>query len=174
MLTTQDSGSVRNHAFVYLLMVLVSILFAGCSGLGDKIVDWTPVNIIIEAVDSEGNSIISPEMPGMSLTFKGETYTVKPEGTRTKAYLAVIYGLIAQPMYEIDDKTIYRLVFGEIDGAEDMDEDILLHWPDGSEDLIQYHCSNHRQWPSIKCDRSWKLNGKPHDGGVFRFSGKSI
>ena len=152
------------------VMMLVSILVASCRGLGDYIVDWTPVNIIIEAVDSDGNSIISPEIPGMSLTFKGETYTVKPDETGTKAYFAVMNGLVAR---QKQDGT-YNLVFGQIDGAEDMDEDILLHWPDGSEDVIHYHCSDHRKWPTIKCNRSWKLNGKPHEGGTFLFSGKNL
>ena len=28
--------------------------------------DWAPVNVYIEAVDTDGNSIISPDMPGTS------------------------------------------------------------------------------------------------------------
>lgn len=151
-------------------IVLASILAVGCSGPEGYIVDWAPVDIIIDAVDSDGNSIISPEMQGMSLTFKGETYTVKPEETETKAFLAVMNGLVARKK---QDET-YSLVFGHIDGAEDMDEDIRLHWPDGSEDVIHYHCSDHREWPKIKCNRSWKLNGEPHEGGTFSFSGKNL
>ena len=163
--------------------ILSILLMTGCEGIGGLIVDWAPVVISIEAVDAEGNSIISPDMPGMTLTFKGVTYTVKevsipvtiPVALQTRAYNAVMAGLIAVPMYEIDGEIVYRLEFGEIDGAADMDEDILLHWPDGSEDVIHYHCSDHREWPSIKCNRSWKLNGKKHeDGCVFRFSGKNL
>ena len=144
----------------------------------DWIVDWAPVNVYIEAFDADGNSIISPEMPGMSLTFKGETYTVKevgePSQIRTKAYLAIMEGLLAVPQYEVDGKTVYHLVFGEIDGAADMDEDLVLNWPDGSEDVIRYHCSDHREGENPKCNRSWKLNGKAHEGSTFRFSGKSL
>ena len=161
-------------------MALSAVLTAGCEALSgdDWVVDWYPVNVYIEAVDAEGNSIISPDMPGMTLTFKGETYTVKEvenrEEVRTKAYLAIMEGLIAQPTMEVDGKTVYRLVFGEIDGAADMDEDLVLNWPDGSRDVIHYHCSDHREGRNPKCNRSWKLNGQKHEGNTFRFSGKSL
>ena len=158
-------------------LVLSTLLMTGCVGL-TPIVDWNPVHIFIEAVDAEGNSILSPDMPDMTLTFKGETYSVTdgyyPVQPPTRAYLPRMYGLVAQPMYEIDGKTVYRLAFGEIDGAADMDEDILLHWPDGTEDVIHYRCSNHRSWPEVKCKRTWKLNGEVHEGETFRFAGKSL
>ena len=57
------------------LLAFTAILAAGCGK--DWIVDWAPVNVFIEAQDAEGNLIISPDMPGMTLTFQGETYTVK-------------------------------------------------------------------------------------------------
>ena len=159
--------------------VTLSVLLAAtsCEEIigGGLIVDWTPVNVYIEAFDSDNNSIISPEMPGMTLTFKGETYTVRDKSSDvTKAYLAIMDGLLAVPQYEVDGKTVYHLVFGEIDGADDMDEDIVLNWPDGSQDVIHYHCSNHREWPEPKCNRNWKLNGSKHEGSIFKFSGKSL
>lgn len=82
--------------------------------------------------------------------------------------------LLAVPQYEINGKTVYRLVFGEIDGAADMDEDIVLNWPDGSKDVTHYHCSDHREGRHPKCNRSWELNGSEHEGNTFRFSGKSL
>ena len=163
------------------LIALMGILLTGCEGIfnNDIIVDWTPVEIYIYATDSDGKSIIQPDMPGMTLTFKGETYTVKDWNDRfkniqTKAYLAILYGLYAQPSLTGEDPTQYRLYFGEIDGAADMDEDIILKWPDGSTDTIHYHCSNHKEGRNPKCDRSWKLNGKKHQGGTFTFSGKGV
>jgi hypothetical protein len=158
-------------------LVLSALLLTGCDYFAPKIVDWNPVHVFIEAVDTEGNSILSPDMPEMTLTFQGETFHVT-EGyypvPATKMYLPTMYGLVAQPMNELNGKTVYRLAFGEIDGAADMDEDIVLHWPDGSEDVIHYHCSNHREWPQPSCKRTWKLNGKKHDGGTFRFEGKML
>lgn len=158
----------------------VMISLSGCNRQSEEmlIVDWSPVNIIIEATDSDGNSIISPEMPGMTLTYKGETYQVKKLHDRneiqTKAYLAILFGLYAEPVSDSEGNTTYRLCFGEIDGAADMDEDIILNWPDGSEDTIHYHCANHRVSPKPQCDRSWKLNGEKHEGNIFRFTGKSL
>ena len=152
---------------------LLGILMCGCDNDG-YIVDWSPVNIYIYATDSVGNSIIQPDMPGMSLTYKGETYTVKDYNEiHTRAYLAILYGLYAQKDYDTYS-TGYRLVFGEIDDAADMDEDITLNWPDGSTDVIHYHCSDHREGKHPSCDRSWKLNGKKHDSGVFYFTGKTL
>ena len=162
------------------LLTFTTVVTTGSEKIlgGGWIVDWAPVNVIIEAVDTDGNSIISPDMPGMTLTFKDVTYTVKsvekPEEGQTKAYLAIMEGLIAQPAMEVDGKTIYRLVFGEIDGAADMDEDLILSWPDGSKDVIHYHCSDHKEGRNPKCNRSWKLNGEKHEGNTFRFSGKSL
>ena len=63
----------------YGILALAGLVFAtSCEGIipGGLIVDWTPVEITIEAYDAAGNSIISPEMPGMTLTFKGTTYEV--------------------------------------------------------------------------------------------------
>ena len=159
---------------ITLLMGLFSL--SACEDFyGDLIVDWAPVSIYIEAVDADNNSIISPEMPGMSLTFQGTKYTVKTEAeAETRAYLARMKGLIAVPKQDESGKTVYQLVFGEIDGAADMDEDITLTWPDGSSDVIHYHCSDHRESRNPKCNRSWKLNGEKHDGSLFRFTGKSL
>ncbi|MBO4723704.1 MAG: hypothetical protein J5596_00085 [Bacteroidaceae bacterium] len=157
-----------------VLFALCSLLFIGCDE-ESYIVDWAPVEIIIYAEDSDGNSIIQQEMPGMTLTFQGETYTVRDwesviEEKKTRAYLAQIYGFIAETYSE--DSTAYRLYFGEIDGAADMDEDIVLTWPDGSKDTIHYHCSDHKEGKNPKCNRSWKLNGQKHSGGEFHFTGK--
>ena len=162
------------------ILAFAAVLSSGCEEVfgGDWIVDWNPVNVFIEATDADGNSIISPEMPGMTLTFRDEIYSVKGvedrEELQTKAYLAIMHGLIAQPAMEVDGKTLYRLVFGQIDGAADMDEDLVLDWPDGSRDVIHYHCSDHREGSNPKCNRSWKLNGEKHEGNTFRFSGKSL
>ena len=166
---------MRKRITVSLLLMAALIAAPACESImGNYIVDWAPVNLYITATDAAGNSIISPDMPGMTLTFQGKTYPVRnwddrrKEAIPTKAYLAVLDGLFAQP-YATSGERLYRLWFGEIDGALDMDEDILLKWPDGSEDTIHYHCSDHREGRTPKCNRSWKLNGKKHSGNAFHF-----
>ena len=175
----------------HLLIVMKKLLFSllslaviatACEEIipGGMIVDWAPVEITMEAYDAAGNSIISPEMPGMTLTFKGTTYEVQDPASRrdeyqTKAYMAIMAGLQAHPVQgDQGEIAKYILWFGEIDGAKDMDEDIVLNWPDGSSDTIHYHCGNHREWPEPKCDRTWKLNGTKHSGSNFIFNGKSL
>ena len=159
---------------LFAITALASAFLCGCERNNGMIVDWSPVNIVIYATDSQGNSIISPDMPGMTLTFQGETYTVQDGPMHTKAYLAQMYGLYTQVIDTTASPRQYKLCFGEIDGAKDMDEDITLNWPDGSTDVIHYHCSDHREGKNPGCDRSWKLNGKKHDSGAFHFTGKSL
>lgn len=162
---------------LFKIMILGAVLVASAcnnttGGLspddgGDWIVDWAPVNVYILAQDNTGKSLISEDMPGMSVTFKGETYTVQPA---PKAYLAIMEGLIAEKNHAGE----YYLRFGEIDGAADMDEDIVLSWPDGTTDTIHYHCSDHKGGRNPSCNRTWKLNGQDHGGDIFVFIGKDI
>ncbi len=162
-----------NKANIFLLVSSLFVLFSCSKHSEPDIVDWYPVIITINATDAGGNSIISPEMPGMSLKFKGESYSVKSsfefESVQTKTYLARFFGLVA-----VQENDGYQLWFGEIDGAFDMDEDIVLSWPDGSKDTIHYHCSDHKGGKNPSCKRSWKLNGKKCEGPVFSFTGKSL
>ena len=162
---------------LFAIAALASAFLCGCESIiNDMIVDWAPVDIEIYATDSLGNSIISPDMPGMTLTFQGETYTVQdgPDYAKgTRAYLARMYGLYTQVVDSTASPIQYKLVFGEIDGAKDMDEDITLNWPDGTTDVIHYHCSDHNE-SKLTVKRSWKLNGAKHEGSTFRFTNKSL
>ena len=165
-----------NKKSLFALSALAFIM-CGCEkNIDDPIVDWTPVEIYIYATDSQGHSIIQPDMPGMSLTFQGKTYTVRDakdyyDSIRTRAYYADMRGLLAEAVDTTANPKEYRLYFGEIDGALDMDEDITLSWPNGTTDVIHYHCSDHNE-RKITVKRSWKLNGKNHDGGTFHFTNK--
>lgn len=160
---------------LFAIATLVCAFFSGCEIIeDDRIVDWAPVNIYIYATDSAGQSIIQPDMPGMTLTFKSETYSVMDkeayyDSIRTRAYMPVMYGLLAEVVDSTANPKEYRLCFGEIDGAADMDEDITLNWPDGSTDVIHYHCSDHNE-RKLSVKRAWKLNGKEHSGSTFHFS----
>jgi hypothetical protein len=160
---------------LFAIATLVCAFFSGCEIIeDDRIVDWAPVNIYIYATDSAGQSIIQPDMPGMTLTFKGETYSVKDtrapyDSIHTRAYMPFMYGLFAEAVDTTANPKEYRLCFGEIDGAADMDEDITLNWPNGSTDVIHYHCSDHNE-SKITVKRTWKLNGKAHSGSTFHFS----
>ena len=118
----------------------------------------------------EGQDLLSPDregnyFEGATIRFQGETYAAQEDGQdrspASKAYQPSIYGY-----YLVMTGTRYCLLFGEIDGAADLDEDIVLYWRDGSTDTIHYHCSKHNQ-KNMTCQRSWKLNGKSVNGPSF-------
>lgn len=158
---------------IYVLLFLAVTAFAVSScndDEGNYIVDWAPVNLYIYAKDANGNDLVKKDMEGMTLTFKGETYAVTTRPS-TRYYATHMNGLVFQEGKEYSKSTTApnRLVFGEIDGSADMDEVFVLMWPDGSKNIIQYHCSNHEGGSNPSCKRIWKLDGKSHEGSEFKF-----
>ena len=175
----------------FVLAILLTVSFTGCEKLGgnggggDWIVDWVPVSLFLRVVDEGGKDLLDPENPnnlidGTSITFKGKTYSAsrqwyeagRPnEMPATKAILAQIYGLflVNGEMFFMNSNTAgFSLFFGEIDGARDMDEDLVVTLPNGMTGTIHYHCSNHNE-RKLSCDRSWKFNGAKHEGNIFTF-----
>lgn len=167
------------NRITFLFLMLSLTAFTSCEKIGEGwIVDWTPVSILIRVTDGDGADLLDPANPdnmidGTTITFKGETYeasrqwyeTGKPyEMPATKAILARLYGL-----FLVNSETAgFSLYFGEIDGAEDMDEYLVVTLPDGNAGTIHYHCSKHNE-RKVSCDRRWKFNGKKHDGNIFTF-----
>ncbi len=166
---------------------LVLFSLTGCAKFlngGGYIVDWSPVNVYLKIQDAAGTDLLDPDNPdnlidGTSITFQGKTYEAQRswyerasgKGPQTKAYLAQIYGL-----FLIQDKMIWNnagdgfsLIFGEIDGAADLDEDLVVHLADGTEHTIHYHCSDHVEGENPSCKRSWKLDGVDVDSNLFTF-----
>lgn len=162
-------------------LYLAGLCLAGCEILNDDypIVDWYPVNVIVTVQDKNGNDLLDPDRDGnyadgVSLTFQGQTFPVRDlepgeywDCAETKAYFATMKGLrlVHDSLYVNQSRKLcYFLVFGQIDGAEDFDEDLVIKWRDGRQDVIHYKCWNHHvrkkldgSW-DIDCKRSWKLN----------------
>ena len=172
----------------FMSFILAARLIAsltGCEKWGGMEVDWAPVSFFLRVVDEEGTDLLDPENPNnlidsASITFKGNTYnasrqwyeTGRPyEMPATKAILAQLFGLFlvnGEMFFMNSDTACFSLFFGEIDGAMDMDEDLLVTLPDGTTGTIHYHCSNHNE-RKLSCDRSWKFNGAKHEGNIFTF-----
>ena len=162
------------------------IAFTCCEKNGEgMLVDWAPVSIYLRVVDGEGSDLLDPMNPsnlidGTSITFKGETYEASRqwyetgqsyEMPATKAIFAPLYGLflVNGEMFHNNSETAgFSLFFGEIDGAADMDEDLVVTLPDGTTGTIHYHCSKHDE-RKLTCDRSWKFNGNDIAGNIFTF-----
>ena len=170
---------------VLIMSTVLMVSLTGCE-IGEGVeVDWAPVSIFLRVVDSEGTDLLNPENPnnvidGTSITFKGNTYnasrhwyeTGNPfEMPATKAIFAPLYCLflVNGEMFSNHSETAgFSLFFGEIDGAIDMDEDLVVTLSNGMTGTIHYHCSNHNE-RKLRCDRSWKFNGAKHEGNIFTF-----
>lgn len=161
------------------LVAAVPLLSSSCIGM---IVDWAPVEVVMAVLDSEGNDLLDPANPdnlidGTTITFKGDTYYASREyyekyqlEPETKAYMPHFSGLQLRMVKNVQTGAEgYCLVFGEIDGAADMDEDLVVTLANGVEHTIHYHCSRHREFPSPSCKRTWKLDGEKVDSGSFAF-----
>lgn len=168
----KKTKKMKRIKLLYCIMLIAACIgLQACSDEEEVFeVDWAPVNLYIYAENADGNDLIKEEMEGMTLTYKGETYEVTTRES-SRAYLAHMYGLVFQDAKEYSNVPAApnRLVFGEIDGEADMDEDIVLTWPDGSKNTIHYHCSDHKEGHNPSCQRTWKLDGKEHEGNEFKF-----
>ena len=172
---------------LFVLSTVMIISLVGCERIGGGAmeIDWAPESLFLRVVDGEGADLLDPENPnnlidGTSITFKGDSYnasrqwyeTGRPyEVPATKAFLARLYGLFlvnGEMFGNYSETAGFSLFFGEIDGAADMDEDLVVTLPNGMTGTIHYHCSNHNE-RKLSCDRSWKLNGTKHDGNIFTF-----
>ena len=55
----------------FALLFVSAFLFSGCA----MMTDWTPINLLIEVVDSEGNNLATPEnravLEGTTIEFNG-------------------------------------------------------------------------------------------------------
>ena len=140
------------------------------------IVDWAPVTVSITATDMYGNDLLDPLsnsciLEGTTLTFQKKTYEVSYDFINrfngAKAYMPRMYGLQLDSVRS-SDKLQYRLYFGEIDGAKDMNEDLVINWGNGTSDVINYHCWGHNE-RKLSCNHEWKVNGKKVDGSKIEF-----
>ena len=169
-----------------LLWAVVALLgvsaWSSCSSDDDDSdgwdVDWAPAEILISVKDMYGNDLLdtlsnSCVVDVMTATFKGETYQIRknfPEYTRV--YLAQWHGFClvdhefvwTGKSWECKQADNFMIYVGEIDGAVDMDEDIVLSFPRGVTHTIHYHCSDHvEKRGKMSCNRYYMLDGKRLD-----------
>ena len=168
---------MKYHNLLAGLILLMSV--SACDDdNGGRIVDWAPVCISITATGSNGNDLLNPQnnnniLEVTSLTFKEKTYEVSYDLMNhfegAKAYMPQMYGLQLDTV-RTNGNAQCRLLFGEIDGGADMNEDLVINWGDGTSDVINYHCWKHNE-RKLSCNREWKVNGKKVDGDsrIFAF-----
>lgn len=174
----------KQNLFFLLCSLIMSIsAWTGCDIINDDvIVDWAPAEIYITVQDASGKDLLDSlnsrcVLDGLTATFRGETYEVRTDycdkyaySRDTRAYMPTWYGLclINQDLVWNGEKSemqkigYYMLYFGEIDGSDDMDEDIILSFANGEKHIIHYHCSHH-SYRKASCRRWYSLDGKKTD-----------
>lgn len=144
---------------------IVGCILSSCTLFDTKVWDIAPVTVRMEVIDAQGRNLFDETTPGnwlgseISATFEGESYIFPT--TDTRAYLAVLYGLHLEPYENADRSPVSVLAFGELDGTQERDSDLVITWPDGSEDIITVHRRFRWKWNGDPDGKTtWKLNGK--------------
>lgn len=146
----------------FVIGILAVAIISSCSKIEGEgwIVDWAPVSITLRVYDANGINLLDPSIENswaesVIITFQGKTY----KSLVTKAIKPYMYGLVC-----VDRGEGYQLTFGEIDGSADMDEDLVISWPDGTSNTIHYHCAKHDERKGT-CERWYVIDGiKENDG----------
>ena len=155
----------------FLLAIVALLAFVSCQKQ-DIIYDIYPVVFVFEVTDAKGDNLFDESTPGnwlqqpFSATFDGKEFLWPP--VQTKEYLATLFGFYIYPKSYTKSDVVF-LRFGELDGAKDWDTDLIISWPDGSQDIIRVkHTCRYSLFGEPKTHTKFKLNGEPVDGGLIR------
>ena len=141
--------------------------FTGCDNNSDVIWDMHPVSYMIQVTDANGNDLLNPEFSGnltdqsVTATFRGEEYACRwsnrEEEITTRYYMPVFEGLFHVQRFDGN----YYLEFGELDGEKDYNDDLILNWGDGTQDVITLKRTVKRKKNDTKRDvkTTFYLNG---------------
>lgn len=156
---------------IFLLTVLTLI---SCSDLrteyrSDMIYDITPIVLHIYVNDADGRNLLdgregSLDTKNISATYEGETYSVE---LQTKYYMPSFRGLILKK----DSNGNNELVFGELDGAKNLDYvDLVISWGNGTSDTITIF-NDYKVKSNGKLDitRRFYVNGNKMDRDIDKF-----
>ncbi|MBQ3657569.1 MAG: hypothetical protein II956_12085 [Bacteroidales bacterium] len=149
-----------------VLASAISLMFSACDkGEDDNnlIVDWSPIELRFFVVDygqrtnyvaDNYNDIIHTT----TLTYRGKTYSVGQ--TLSKYYMPDFKG------FYVDSTALEKpfFCFGELDGAENYDDDFIITFADGTSDTVHFK-RVHKGVKDVK--DTWILNGKERSRGEF-------
>lgn len=178
----------------WALGLMLALLLGACGKKGENpeppIVDFTPINLVIEVLDADGNDLVNPNHPnsivkssvraeveGKFFDLQSSSYAYenrKPTPEALRAYLPMWYGLsYAEQRAE---GRPWVLVIGEFDGSESITREVKLHWEDGTTSLLKYSNKveyNAKGYPKV--ERHYYLDGvevqpDKKTGAIFRFA----
>lgn len=178
----------------WALGLMLALLLGACGKKGENpeppIVDFTPINLVIEVLDADGNDLVNPNHPNtivkssVRAEIEGKFFELrswvdaresrKPTKDVLRYYLPMWYGLsYAEQRAE---GRPWVLVIGEFDGSESITREVKLHWEDGTTSLLKYSNSvrlNAKGFHSI--ERHYYLDGvevqpDKKTGVIYRFA----
>ena len=147
---------------MYKKCLLIAAAVLSLSSCIVMIWDIAPVVVYKEVVNGEGQNLFDEATPGnwlgetITAVFEDEEY-IYPSSGPTRAYAPQMYGLTVSEYGE----NIAVLYFGELDGEESRESDLVISWPDGSEDTI-----------TVKRIFRWKITGKPDGRTTLKLNGR--
>lgn len=156
------------------------LLAASCSVMGsDYLSDISPIVLQIYLSDEDGANLLDPELKDnpvhvkdISATFRGRTFSVgAADGGDIDTRGVTFYPEQTGLRLVTDFYGNYMLLFGAIDGQENLDnEDLVLNWGDGTSDVITIF--NNFRWksngsPSIT--RRFYVNGEKQESDIATF-----
>ncbi len=150
-----------------IFSVAYCLILMGCNNDNGKIWDVYPVNIDIQVVDGQGNSLLIESNPSnildndIKVIYKGVEYplgvNMSTQNAQTRYYLAVLDGLKLISYNQGDQP---YLSFGEFSGDEDWNETMVISWGDGTSDEIRLvHDYEFKKEPTFVVSDRY-LNGK--------------
>ena len=157
-----------------LIFLFTVLTLSSCSDLrtesrSDIIYDITPIVLHIYVNDADGRNLLdgregSLDTKNISATYEGETYSVE---LQTKYYMPSFRGLVLKK----DSAGNNKLVFGELDGAKNLDYvDLVISWGNGTSDTITIF-NDYKVKSNGKLDitRRFYVNGKKMDRDIDKF-----
>lgn len=159
--------------YLKLLLPFLFLAIAGCSKDSEDepeswtIHDYSPAEVNIEILDEDGNNLFSYKYHGsldpdnianqITYTYKGETkplYVYNPNEVQDESvyinsryYYPRFFGVYVTYHGSLGFPCIR---FGEFDGAEDQSESVIINWPDGTHNEIEFTSEACNAWTTMK------------------------
>lgn len=131
--------------------------------------DYYPAEVQITVVDSGGNNLFSYKYHGsldrdnlastITYTYKGETKPLQiknvngapyePTTKASRAYFPRFYGVYVDYYVGTNALGLPAIRFGEFDGVEDHNESVIINWPDGTHNKIEFTSEALNAMPSM-------------------------
>lgn len=144
--------------YYYLFLMILAFAFNSCQKENNEeevIIDWYPLEVTINLKNQKGENLANPQSQvffakNAKANFQGKDYQITY--SLQKAYYAPTEFYITQ------EGENSKIVFGEIMGHREYDDDITITWGNGTKDIIHLKRKINRK--KIDADNIWSYNGK--------------